>query len=386
MAHAVKLVRGGIRLTLVGLGLTIALTAVAAITDPVWWMGDGDRDEVRAFAHHRLGIEPRSFVLIGRHTTSIARTNIRIVWSEVDDAGKPAVCSATIFELGFPFRWLDAVSRDDSGAPVYEGFVPFKFVGGENAAVEKALLIPATPRLGGLVANVALLGIVAALFRLVANGVIRRRRLRRGLCGFCKYPVGDSARCTECGCQLPRSRGARSNWTQIVVVRAAGSLFVGGILAIGLAWACALYSPLEPRPATPRAAQPSGAIRFPWQVVSRSDEALFDDGIRGFGVRFEYKWREGPSGGGCIETCLAGWPLPGLRGSLVKRNLEPIDGVVLTNPLEEPGLPSDQRAVLPLVPLWRNLLLNATVFAIPIFLVLIGLATVSYRSARSSRT
>lgn len=36
--------------------------------------------------------------------------------------------------------------------------------------------------------------------------LVRRRRLRRGLCPDCAYPTGESARCSECGVELPTPR------------------------------------------------------------------------------------------------------------------------------------------------------------------------------------
>ena len=34
---------------------------------------------------------------------------------------------------------------------------------------------------------------------LALRGVRRRRRIKRGLCVACAYPIGDSPVCTECG-------------------------------------------------------------------------------------------------------------------------------------------------------------------------------------------
>jgi hypothetical protein len=36
----------------------------------------------------------------------------------------------------------------------------------------------------------------------------RRRRIKRGLCPACAYPVGDSSVCTECGKTVQPRRGA----------------------------------------------------------------------------------------------------------------------------------------------------------------------------------
>ncbi len=44
----------------------------------------------------------------------------------------------------------------------------------------------------------------AILWLLIAGLFALRRflRLRRGLCPKCAYPMGESAACTECGCEL----------------------------------------------------------------------------------------------------------------------------------------------------------------------------------------
>ena len=65
-------------------------------------------------------------------------------------------------------------------------------------------LIPLKPVLNGFAINtlfyaVMLWGLFAAPFALR-----RWRRIRRGLCPKCAYPVGTSEICTECGASLPR--------------------------------------------------------------------------------------------------------------------------------------------------------------------------------------
>jgi hypothetical protein len=51
----------------------------------------------------------------------------------------------------------------------------------------------------------------------------RRRRIKRGLCPACAYPVGASEVCTECGKSLPSpSRLTRANRTTVIDARARG--------------------------------------------------------------------------------------------------------------------------------------------------------------------
>jgi hypothetical protein len=60
-------------------------------------------------------------------------------------------------------------------------------------------VLPAAPRWTGLAVDAL---VYAALLGAILFGVpaLRRRmRVRRGLCAACRYPVGDSSVCTECG-------------------------------------------------------------------------------------------------------------------------------------------------------------------------------------------
>ncbi len=66
-----------------------------------------------------------------------------------------------------------------------------------------ARIIPYRPIWPGFAINTIF---YAATFWLLIPGpfALRRfRRVRRGLCPKCAYPVGDSSVCTECGKALP---------------------------------------------------------------------------------------------------------------------------------------------------------------------------------------
>lgn len=63
--------------------------------------------------------------------------------------------------------------------------------------------LPFTPILSGFAIDTL---VFAAVFAIVLNGwrrIIRTRRLKRGRCPDCSYPIGTSAVCTECGRALP---------------------------------------------------------------------------------------------------------------------------------------------------------------------------------------
>jgi hypothetical protein len=72
-------------------------------------------------------------------------------------------------------------------------------------------LLPLRPEWPGVVANAVVYG--AALGILAATLMVLRRfvRVRRRLCPACRYPMGESALCTECGNPLPKRAGANQS-------------------------------------------------------------------------------------------------------------------------------------------------------------------------------
>ncbi len=71
-------------------------------------------------------------------------------------------------------------------------------------------IIPLRPLWPGLVVNTIFYAVV--LWLLVGGLFVLRRivRLRRGLCPACAYPMGGSAVCSECGCELRHRVGAET--------------------------------------------------------------------------------------------------------------------------------------------------------------------------------
>ncbi len=63
--------------------------------------------------------------------------------------------------------------------------------------------VPLRPIWRGLAANTLLFA--AVLWLLVCGPFVLRRfvRVKRGLCPWCAYPMGESPTCTECGKPLP---------------------------------------------------------------------------------------------------------------------------------------------------------------------------------------
>jgi hypothetical protein len=60
-------------------------------------------------------------------------------------------------------------------------------------------ILPCEPMLGGFAVNTVCYAALAWLLVSLATMLRRRRRIKRGLCPKCAYPVGPSEVCTECG-------------------------------------------------------------------------------------------------------------------------------------------------------------------------------------------
>ena len=122
-------------------------------------------------------------------------------WYDLDDI--PPLCSRNVrIESGWPMRSLCAerdfvVNVDTERNELERGQFP---------STTYVRAIPITPMPGGFVVNTILYSaaFVVLYSAILAPGKLRRRRrIRRGLCPACAYPVGGSSICTECGRNLP---------------------------------------------------------------------------------------------------------------------------------------------------------------------------------------
>lgn len=64
------------------------------------------------------------------------------------------------------------------------------------------IVLPVVPRWIGFVVDTLFYAALAAAILAAWRWMIRRGRLKRGLCPVCKYPIGSSAVCSECGEEL----------------------------------------------------------------------------------------------------------------------------------------------------------------------------------------
>ena len=71
----------------------------------------------------------------------------------------------------------------------------------------KPRTIPLIPLWPGFAVNTLFYAVILWMLFAAPLALRRRRRIKRGLCPACAYPVGDSSVCTECGKQVTPRRG-----------------------------------------------------------------------------------------------------------------------------------------------------------------------------------
>lgn len=78
-------------------------------------------------------------------------------------------------------------------------------------------LLPLKPIWRGLIANTSFYALVGWCGVMMVRWLRRHRRLLRGCCPECGYPMGSSARCSECGSRL---EGRKTGLVECRVTRA----------------------------------------------------------------------------------------------------------------------------------------------------------------------
>jgi hypothetical protein len=104
--------------------------------------------------------------------------------------------------VGLPFRSMSGHWTNRNGHITTAGFwsVPYPFGPLKNHYV----FLPCRPVLPGFAINTLLYAAVLWLPFAAPGSVRKWRRVRRGLCPACAYPVGTSEVCTECGGHVAR--------------------------------------------------------------------------------------------------------------------------------------------------------------------------------------
>jgi hypothetical protein len=123
------------------------------------------------------------------------------------------------FRTGYPWLALASVSHGQFSMPIGgrpqianlpvpvwgAGLRPPEFM--RRLGIHPERMVPLLPLWPGFVGNTLIYALaVLAVYdlALVARGLRRWRRRRRGLCPACGYPVGVSPVCTECGAPVRR--------------------------------------------------------------------------------------------------------------------------------------------------------------------------------------
>ncbi|MDZ4829245.1 MAG: hypothetical protein SGJ09_03485 [Phycisphaerae bacterium] len=117
-----------------------------------------------------------------------------------DGVGGATTDDVILVRAGFPFYAAQcrAMSPTGSGAGIKFAEAISLPWPARQAPVRP---LPLTPIWSGLLADAAIFGVVGWSLSLVASAWVRRRRVNRGVCPSCRYQLGESRRCAECGWQ-----------------------------------------------------------------------------------------------------------------------------------------------------------------------------------------
>ncbi len=165
------------------------------------WSTRGWRAEPFEIPSH--GPQPQSLVPSWNELSSPTSEFLAIAESKPDEL---VLEKRNLHYFGWPLKslWCDWYQVSPSNSPAsaergggyigtalspWHGFVP--------------RVLPVRPFWVGFAFNTLLYGTLLWLLTCLAIAVRRFIRLRRGLCPKCSYPMGESAVCTECGCELP---------------------------------------------------------------------------------------------------------------------------------------------------------------------------------------
>jgi hypothetical protein len=105
-----------------------------------------------------------------------------------------------VITAGWPLRAFRCSGMSDGSTEVWSGVLKLSWPFSMHR-------VPLRPLWPGFAINTAIYAAILWML-FAAPGMIRhRRRIKRGLCPACGYPVGESAVCTECGKPVKPKRG-----------------------------------------------------------------------------------------------------------------------------------------------------------------------------------
>ncbi len=87
---------------------------------------------------------------------------------------------------------------------IHEWGLPLVSMWSKSTDISHQVILPWRPLWPGSIVNTIIYA--AILWPLICRlfALRRLRRVKRGLCPKCAYPMGESVVCTECGCGLPK--------------------------------------------------------------------------------------------------------------------------------------------------------------------------------------
>lgn len=137
------------------------------------------------------------------------KAGVIAIWPWQTSAGWPMRSMACWHEnlVGVPSRQFMAT---DGPVTITRGMEIRRGDGAFGPCPSRAYVLPFQPLWGGFIVNTLFYALLAGLLFFGGREFRRRWRLRRGLCPQCKYPIGVSPVCTECGAPLPGVIGRSS--------------------------------------------------------------------------------------------------------------------------------------------------------------------------------
>lgn len=128
----------------------------------------------------------------------------------IEDPVSGSYPSLGVLRAGWPWTaleaecWHDATRAPRSRPAEFRWTVPIanRHVRADRLFIPR--MLPLRPMWPGLALNVALYALLLWLIWFSARLTRQAVRIRRQLCPWCAYPIGLSARCSECGRELDR--------------------------------------------------------------------------------------------------------------------------------------------------------------------------------------
>jgi hypothetical protein len=128
----------------------------------------------------------------------------------IEDSMQGSYPCLGLIRAGWPWNameaecWHDATRAPTPKPPEFRWAVPVqkRYVSANRLFIPR--MLPLRPIWPGVVVNSALLALLLWLMWIAARIIRQAARIRRRLCPRCAYPMGVSARCSECGRELRR--------------------------------------------------------------------------------------------------------------------------------------------------------------------------------------